>query len=199
MTGKTHFVVGEAAALAVMLPCGWKETALCFAAAAVGSVICDIDVDSSNAHRQAERVILFSVIAVLLAGLAEWKFDLGITQKIVSERELWPKIAGIIGFLIMCVIGKEQPHRGFMHSLLAVLIFSGLVYLVIPEAASYFAVAMSSHLVLDIFNKKNIRLWYPFRGGVSLKLCKADGTADGALFYIGCTAASVLTLICLIR
>lgn len=99
----------------------------------------------------------------------------------------------------MCVVGKEQPHRGFMHSLLAVLIFSGLVYLVIPKAAPYFAVAMSSHLVLDIFNKKNIRLWYPFPGGVSLRLCKADGAADGALFYIGCTAAAILTLICLIR
>ena len=199
MTGKTHFVVGEAAALAVLMPSGWKETALCFAAAAVGSVICDIDVDSSHAHRQAERVILFSIIAVIIAGLAEWKFDLGITQKIVSQRELWPIAAGIIGFLAMCMIGKEQPHRSFMHSLLAVLIFSGLVYLVIPEVAGYFAVAMSSHLVLDIFNKKNIRLWYPFPGGVSLKLCKADGWADEALFYIGCTAASGLTLICLMR
>lgn len=199
MTGKTHLVVGEAAAFAVLQPAGWKEAALCFGAAAVGAVICDIDIDSSNAHRQAERVILISILALILLGIAEWKFQFGLTQKIAAEHTLWPRIAGGVGLLVMCIFGKEQPHRGFMHSLLAVLIFSGLVYLTLPEAAQYFAVAMSSHLVLDIFNKKNIRLWYPFSGGVSLKLCKADGYADQILFYAGCAAASVLTILSLMR
>lgn len=199
MTGKTHFVVGEAAALAVLQPSGWREVALCFAAAAVGSVICDIDVDTSNAHRKVECTMVVAVIAVILLAVAEWKFKLGILQKIAQKREIWPKIAGITGLFVLCIFGKEQPHRSFMHSLLAVCMFSGLVYLVIPEAMNYFAVAMSSHLVLDIFNKKDIRLWYPFHGGVSLKLCKADGWADQTLFYIGCTAAAGLTIFCMLK
>ena len=199
MTGKTHLAVGEAAALAVMQPMGWQQTAWCLGAAAVGAVICDIDIDSSHAHRKVEAAVIVCIAAVVLLGLAEWKFELGIAQEIAKRRDIWPKIAGGAGLLLLCILGKEQPHRSFMHSLLALFLFSGLVYLTAPKAAGCFAVAMSSHLVLDIFNKKDIRLWYPLPGGVSLKLCKADGAADQVLFYAGCAAAGILTVVCLMK
>lgn len=199
MTGKTHLVMGEAAALAVMQPVGWQDVAWCLGAAAIGAVICDIDIDSSNAHKKVEAAVIICTVAVILLGLAEWKFQLGITQEMIQRRDIWPKIAGGAGLFILCIFGKEQPHRSFMHSLLAVCLFSGLVYLILPEAAGYFAVAMSSHLVLDIFNKKDIRLWYPFSGGVSLKLCRADGAVNQILFYVGCAAAGILTVIGLMR
>ncbi|MCI7813806.1 MAG: metal-dependent hydrolase [Lachnospiraceae bacterium] len=199
MLGKTHLVIGETAALAVLQPSGWREVALCLGAAAVGSVICDIDAENSHARKNVNRMILVSIFALVVLGIAEWKLDLGIAQKIMEERDLFVRAAGLVGFLVMCIIGKRQPHRGFMHSVLATVIFSGLVYVMLPKAAYYFAVAMSSHLVLDLFNKKNLSLWFPFPGGVSLKICKADGWTNQTLFYIGCAAMVVLTLIALFR
>lgn len=199
MLGKTHLVMGEAAALAVLQPSGWKEVVLCLGTAAVGAVICDIDAENSYARRNVNRMIVISIVVLAVLGIAEWQFELGIVQKIVAERDMAMRVIGLAGFLVMCMIGKRQPHRGFMHSVLALLIFSGLVYLILPKAMYYFAVAMSSHLVLDIFNKKNLCLWYPFSGGVALKLCKADGWANQTLFYIGCAATVILTLICLFR
>ena len=54
MTGKTHLAIGAAAAVCLLHPASPREWVISTAAAAVGSVICDVDVSTSNSHEKTE-------------------------------------------------------------------------------------------------------------------------------------------------
>ena len=77
MTGKTHWAVGTAAALCVARPTELREWVLCVSAAAVGSVISDIDVTTSDSRETLNRITAVAVLAAAAAGIAEalemWK------------------------------------------------------------------------------------------------------------------------------
>ena len=80
MTGKTHLAVGTASALCITYPSDFKELALCIIASSVGSVICDVDVKSSDSRRDLNRITAIAVILGIAVLFAEYKFDLGITK-----------------------------------------------------------------------------------------------------------------------
>lgn len=48
-----------------------------------------------------------------------------------------------------------------------------------------FFIGMVSHLVLDLLNRRPLRLLYPLRGGWCLGLCWADGRVDRLLRTMG--------------
>ena len=52
----------------------------------------------------------------------------------------------------------------------------------------YFVVGFASHLVLDCFNRKRVRILYPLPGGIALDFCKAGGFVDSLLFKLGSVA-----------
>ena len=52
----------------------------------------------------------------------------------------------------------------------------------------YFVVGFVSHLVLDCFNRKRVRILYPLPGGIALDFCKAGGFVDSLLFKLGSVA-----------
>ena len=51
-----------------------------------------------------------------------------------------------------------------------------------------FVVGFTSHLVLDCFNRKRVRILYPLPGGIALDFCKAGGFVDSLLFKLGSVA-----------
>ncbi len=56
LTGRTHWAVGTAAALCVTQPARLRDWVLCIGAAAVGSVISDIDVTTSDSRETLDRI-----------------------------------------------------------------------------------------------------------------------------------------------
>ena len=90
-----------------------------------------------------------------------------------------------VAFIVVCAFGKTQPHRSFLHSILAVILLSGILSMNYPVIARYFAVAMLSHMLVDCLNYINVRLFYPLKGGISLDLCHANGTVSRLLFLCG--------------
>ena len=115
MLGRTHFFIGTAAALAVLQPQTVPALVAGAGAAAIGGLISDIDVGTSQAHRDADKIITATVAVAVLTILAEYKLNLGIYRRLTSDSSVLRLLAGTAAFLLICAYGKQQPHRSFMH------------------------------------------------------------------------------------
>ena len=97
MLGRTHFFIGTAAALAVLQP----QTVAGAGAAAIGGLISDIDVGTSQAHRDADKIITATVAVAVLTILAEYKLNLGIYRRLTSDSNILRLLAGTAAFLLL--------------------------------------------------------------------------------------------------
>lgn len=194
MTGKTHLAVGTAAALLITQPKSLKELIICLGAASVGAVISDIDVSTSESRGTMDKVLGITVIAAVVLALAEFNWHLGIISSLKKDSALLHLVGGGAAFLAVCAVGKRSPHRSFMHSALAVIMLTSCIYVIYEGAALCFAVAMASHIIIDMLNYKNVRLAYPCKWGISLDICHADGFFNKALFSVSSLVAVASTL-----
>lgn len=196
MLGKTHMAVGIAATLAITQPSGVSELVLAVGAGSLGALISDIDVGTSNSHRDADKITALSVVVVLAVFAMNYFCNTQIIERIIGSSGYLRIIAGLLLFIGICAFGKEQPHRSFMHSFLALILLSFALGLIWEKAVIYFAVGFLSHLATDIFNKKKVRLLYPLKGGVSLGLFHAYGLANDIFFAVGSIIAVIEVIIC---
>lgn len=196
MLGKTHMAVGIAATLAITQPSGVSELVLAVGAGSLGALISDIDVGTSNSHRDADKITALSVVVVLAVFAMDYFCNTQIIERIIGSSGYLRIIAGLLLFIGICAFGKEQPHRSFMHSFLALILLSFALGLIWENAVIYFAVGFLSHLATDIFNKKKVRLLYPLKGGVSLGLFHAYGLANDIFFAVGSIIAVIEVIIC---
>lgn len=197
LLGKTHMVVGIATTLAITKPETITEIVLATGVGAVGALISDIDVGTSESHREADRITLLTIGIVALAlGLDYWG-NLDIIDRILQDKSLFRIILGLALFIGTCAFGKEQPHRSFMHSFLALFILEIAIAFIYPKIMPYFAIGFLTHLITDGLNRKKVKLFYPLRGGVSLGLFHAHGLANTVLFAVG-SVVSVVEIVVLI-
>ena len=189
--------VGIVATLAITQPSGVSELVLAVGAGSLGALISDIDVGTSNSHRDADKITALSVVVVLAVFAMDYFCNTQIIERIIGSSGYLRIIAGLLLFIGICAFGKEQPHRSFMHSFLALILLSFALGLIWEKAVIYFAVGFLSHLATDIFNKKKVRLLYPMKGGVSLGLFHAYGLANDIFFAIGSIVAIIEVIICI--
>ena len=178
MLGKTHMVIGIAAAMAVTQPETVPELVLAAGGGAFGALISDIDVGTSGSHRDADKIVMLSAVVLLAVLALDCFFHTGVIEQVVRNSGYGRIIAGILLFICICAFGKEQPHRSFMHSFLALALLCFAIGLVWEKAVVSFAAGFISHLATDICNKKKVRFLYPLKGGVSLGLFHAYGLAN---------------------
>ena len=184
MLGKTHLAVGVATILVFLPPENFRQLLIEMGAGAVGALICDIDVGTSISHKDADRMtgLTISVIAVVIA--LDYFYNMNIVRQICQRESLFRIILGILIFVGICTYGKEQPHRSFMHSFLALILLEISIWIVYPEFMIPFGVGFLSHLATDIFNRRKVRLLYPMQGGVSLGLFSAKGIVNSIFFIV---------------
>ena len=195
MMSKTHIVVGMAAALTVLAPTDLKAALPVIAGSALGSLICDLDCRSQPSMKDAftgrlivAGIILFTVVLDYYLGTGIWMYLLNKNR----ERQ----IVGMLVFLILCTFVRNSGHRGFSHSLLALLLESTVLMLVMREVVPAFTVAFLSHIFLDLLNKRPIQLFFPWRKGFCFHLFYVDRIADKIILGIGSIwLAVILTVI----
>ena len=78
MLGRTHFFIGISAALAVMQPSSMPTLVAGAGAAAIGGMISDIDSGTSQAHREADKIMTAAIAVTAIVILADYKFHVGI-------------------------------------------------------------------------------------------------------------------------
>lgn len=191
MLGKTHMAVGIATTLAVIPPENTRQLLLEVGAGAVGALISDIDVGTSESHRDADVItyLTLGVVAVVIA--LDHFMNTGIVFRIKQSEGWFRIILGILMFVGICAYGKEQPHRSFMHSFLALFLLEISIGIIYPAFIWPFAVGFLSHLASDILNRRKVRLLYPIPGGISLGLFSAKGVANSIFLWIGCAVIVV--------
>ena len=197
MLGKTHLAVGTGVTITILQPDSFPKLMIGLGAAIIGAVISDIDVGSSRASKEANKIIAISLVTLIAIVMLAANGHTGVETVIHNSTNAMRILIGIVGFVVVCIVGKMQPHRSFMHSLLALVILSVLTACILPMAVPYFALAFATHLVTDIFNFKKVRLLYPLPGGVCLKLFHARGIANAVLFVIGSVVTVCSVCICL--
>lgn len=185
MNGSTHMAVGVASSLLILQPkLDAKEIVLGTTLAIIGSLVSDIDVDTSKANKAVNKIIWIIGSVGSISLIIDYFLKLKIYESILNNADIMRVIVSISLFSIVLMFAKMTPHRSFSHSIAGVLAFYIPVSLVFKEASLYFLVGIISHIVIDLFNKKKIQLFYPVKYGVCFKLCRANGIVNKILFYI---------------
>lgn len=196
MLGKTHMAVGIALTLAVTRPQSLPEIILASGTGAFGALIPDIDIRPSKLYKDAARVTRAAIVLLLAVTITDFIFRSGVTSRMIAGSSILKIVAGLLLFTGVCVFGKEQPHRSFTHSFLALALLSVSVWMVCKELVPYFAIGFLSHILADLFNKKKVQVLYPLSGGISFDMFSAGGTANDIFFAAGCiiSVAEIISL-----
>ena len=177
MLGKAHLTIGMAAAWTLAMPETVPAALPVIAGAAAGSLICDIDCDSPAERRDASKQRILAAVITAAALIIDGLTGAGMCRTITeSGSYLW--CAGIAGLVLTVAFANVSAHRGFSHSLTALAMETFFLYLIFPQCVKPFVIAFITHILLDITNKKRLRLFYPAKKGVSLGLFYADRMAN---------------------
>lgn len=199
MLRDTHIAAGVSAALLFARPQGVLPAAGVVLAAVCGSVISDIDADRSWARKQADVLICAAAAgseAVVLAAAVSGQ--IGSVMDAIGAAGCIGKLAAWALAVILCLFGMRQEHRWFMHSLTAGAALTACVYAALSmQQACAFLAAFLSHLILDLMNHKELRLFWPSKKGLCFHLCASDGSVNrilgqaflvtAVLFFDACT------------
>lgn len=208
-----------AAAFSIVRPGTVAEALPVIAGGALGCLICDLDCENKSEKSDSShwRVVMVLVAAAALiedhlldAGMwrsfgagGSYLMDLlGQNRDALSGSSgqigtyLW--FAGLAGLVITCVFASGSGHRGFSHSLLAMALETICLWLIFPAVAAPFALSFASHVLLDMTNKRSVRLLYPSKRGFCLGWFYADKLAN-KLVTAGGTAWMIVTVILCLR
>lgn len=189
MLGKTHFTFGIASALIITQPQTVAGLITSVAGGAIGGWVVDVDIKDRDIDIEDEagqervfNTIIEAIFILILFGI-DFFTGKGMCKYIIDNWSV--KVWGaLLGILVFVIIGLNTKHRTFTHSLMAMLLFSGLVYMFCRPATIAFLIGYASHLVLDLLNKRGLQLFFPIRQRYCFDICASGGTANKVLFWI---------------
>ena len=177
MLGKTHVPVGITTALIATRPTTVSGVIGAVAGGAIGGWICDIDVRDSSKNEGGVVGFIFMVIDVGAALAVDYILGNGICDYMLHSFNLLNIIAAVL-FVAGCFYGIATCHRTFMHSIVALVLFSVLTYFICEPLCIPFAAGYISHIVLDLFNRRGMQLFFPLKARVSFDVCDSDADAN---------------------
>ena len=192
MLRQTHLAAAISAALILMRPDTPGGVLMAAAGGAVGGWICDIDCKDVGFESETAPGML-PAAAVCCACLA---LDALLGQGAVAwTLAHWGPVSLLGACLFVLGFGLGlfvSGHRGFMHSLAAAAWFTLSLGAVCRPLALPFGVGFLSHLLLDLPNKKGLRLFFPLRARFCLSWCSARGRVNTLLCLVCSLSAAGL-------
>ncbi len=192
MMSKTHLAVGLAACLAAA-PATAEGLSYALMGGAVGSLICDIDRSSERASRDVKQgwAVAFTVF---FAGFMHESYTYWQTFKTEHLLSDPLKVVCLGALLVLYLFAIFGAHRGFSHSLLLCAGSAVLIYFLSKQTCLFYLIGFLTHLLLDVLNKKPVRVFYPARG-ICLGWFYADGLANRILQLAGLAAVVGLLMV----
>lgn len=192
MTGRTHLVVGAAAAMLAAGPAaGLTGLAVAAAGGAAGAILPDLDV-RDTAHPWRERLTRAGAAALLAGALVADAANGAPLAREASSHGLGRLVAGIVALGALACAARLSAHRSFSHSLLALAGFAAATWLICPPLAPSVALGFATHLALDALTYRGLRLFWPLRHGLSARLCHTGGVADACLLVGGLVVGALV-------
>ena len=196
MMGKTHIAVGIATAYMITQPKTATEFVAATVGGSIGGIMADVDVKIDRSNKFAQKASLDALygeilaIAISACAIAGDYFTGGqIVQTITAHWQT--AVIGAVMFTALTVIGEISKHRDRTHSLLALGLFSVAALLISFPIGVAFSIGYASHLLIDLLNKSPIRILYPLKKGICIKVCYADRLGNELLLVGG---VSIITL-----
>lgn len=187
MDGKTHVAVGVASTAIVLYHTQFNviDWGMALGVAVVGATLPDVDV--VNGRKSWDRVkylVLFCAAYVV--------------QMLMSHTDMLQRVIGMALFFGLYLLGSQQPHRGFTHSIAAWAMFTTSVYLAFKGVSFAlwiilgFSVSYASHLAIDVLNRKGCQYLWPLPKRWCLKICTADGIVSKIVMWISYITAGCI-------
>ena len=157
---------------------GKTHIAGAFALTAALSLVCV----RSNLIQGTDQVLLQQATLLTASGIG------GLLPDIDHKGSTISKNSPIISFFIRLLF----THRGFTHSLLSLILMTGLMYgiaAMIGAGIGYwiaigFGAGYASHILLDSFNPKGVPLFFPVKHKFSFGKVVTGGWAEKLVFII---------------
>ena len=193
MMSTTHLMVGLGSALIATLPDEPKLCCIATIGGLLGGIIPDNDILDNDYTGDA---ILGQILAgSITAGILFFDkiLEIGICNELFS-RSLINLIFGLVLFIALYVLGYFQKHRKFTHSFFAMILYSFAIFCIYPPFAKPFMIGYLSHIIIDLFNKKKVQIFSPFKYGICFGLCYANKLGNKILMYCGLVVSGILLL-----
>ena len=184
MECKSHVVCANALALAFIRPDSINSLLITLGAATIGSTICDIDASDKDNKGYIVSYSIFTIISLITIVFLEYFFHIGINNWILENSSYYKILICFFLLIGVCYYGYLMPHRSFLHSFLGIGIMILLCYISLGNVVIPFMIGIVSHIVLDLFNKKGLWLFYPLKKKYSLKLCVYNGEVNYIIFNV---------------
>jgi inner membrane protein len=192
MSGDTHAVVGALTATLVMHPNNLQEFAVSAGIGALGGLLVDIDLKQSTGSKIMKKLVtmmlgvsLVVLVGVLKGGVSAPKFNLANCSQM---------LIGALMFIGLVIIGSKSSHRMVTHSIEFALLFFISILLIQPQFAVPMLCGYVSHIILDLFNKKNVRVSMIFNFKCCLDLVPANGKANSIVMWASMFGLSMCAL-----
>ena len=182
MMSRTHVAIGIASSLAILQPTNVEEFVLSVVGGAAGGIVCDVDALKDDYQNDALIGQIIGFVSLILLLVYYWLTNHNVIVQIIHNKI---SLIGLAVFVVMYIIGYFSKHRTITHSFLGMIAFCGSIYCICPKLIFSYVIGFATHLVLDLMNKREIYLLYPFGKGICFKLCYAGKTANTVLMYLG--------------
>ena len=187
MQGKTHITLGIATGILVMQPQSVPEVMIATIGGVLGGTLPDIDIKKADTDREYIYDGIVDSIAVAVLIILDALIGNGACQYVYDNwgPVVWCAMAALI---VLAIIGFSTSHRSFTHSFLAIGLFGASMYFLCRPAFVPFVSGYASHILIDLLNKKGMKLLFPLKKRFSFNLCYADQSANEVFFslFLGC-------------
>ena len=197
MEKKTHVVCANAIALGLIRPDNIPSLLITCGFASLGGLLPDVDLKDSTTDKLFDRLMTSLITVVVMYFLIKYFLGIDLYDEVKKIDIVFNYIISLVIFIIMGYLGSKFSHRSFTHSVLGCLVYTfilsyGFDYNVLIP----FLCGFISHIVLDLFNRKGLALFYPCKSRFCFDLCDSDGKTNKLLFIIfSCLIVLILILI----
>jgi inner membrane protein len=150
----------------------------------LGGLVPDVDLKDSTSDKLFDRLMTSLITIVLMSFVIKYFFDIDLYCKIKECSYINYLISSCL-FIVMAFLGSKSSHRSFTHSILGMFIYSGILSYGFGNNVVYpYFVSHLSHIVLDLFNKKGVALFYPSKYRLCFGICDSNGKVNKFLFIL---------------
>lgn len=184
MEKKTHVMCANLVSLCLMRPDNIFDLVVTCGVSTLGGLVPDVDLKDSTSDKLFDRLMTSLITIVLMSFFIKYFFDIDLYCKIKECSYINYLISSCL-FIVMAFLGSKSSHRSFTHSILGMFIYSGILSYGFGNNIVYpYFVSHLSHIVLDLFNKKGVALFYPSKYRLCFGICDSNGKVNKFLFLL---------------
>lgn len=185
MEKKTHVMCANLVSICMMKPNSICDLLITCGCATLGGLVPDVDLKDSTSDKLFDRLMISLITIVVMSFFIRYFFDIDLYCKIKECSEIFNYLISICLFIVMAYLGSKSSHRSFTHSILGLFVYSGILsYGFDDNVIVPYVVSHSSHIVLDLFNKKGVALFYPSKYRLCFGIFESNGKVNRFLFIL---------------